>query len=150
MLFPALFLQRRELIGSVDFSQKQQKYAREQDVLEGSQDVTASLRRTRQLMMQNLEQTQGNISVLGERSKLSQVSHSQGRCRAFQAAKAPGVLALHCAPGPAAIQVCHDARHPALQRLSMLHWCTLLCCCGCRYFVLCCCRYQQQAAAGCG
>lgn len=58
-------LQRRELIGAVDFSQRQQKYAREQDVLEGSQDVTASLRRTRQLMMQNLEQTHGNISVLG-------------------------------------------------------------------------------------
>lgn len=59
-------LQRRELIGSVDFSQKQQKYAREQDVLDGSQDVTASLRRTRQLMMQNLEQTHGNVSVLSE------------------------------------------------------------------------------------
>lgn len=58
-------LQRRELIGAVDFSQRQQKYAREQDVLEGSQDVTASLRRTRQLMMQNLEQTHGNVSVLG-------------------------------------------------------------------------------------
>lgn len=57
--------QRRELIGAVDFSQRQQKFAKEQDVLEGSQDVTASLRRTRQLMMQNLEQTHGNISVLG-------------------------------------------------------------------------------------
>lgn len=59
------FLQRRELIGAVDFSQQQQRFAREQDVLEGKQDVTASLRRTRQLMMQNLEQTHGNISVLG-------------------------------------------------------------------------------------
>lgn len=58
-------LQRRELIGAVDFSQQQQRFAREQDVLEGKQDVTASLRRTRQLMMQNLEQTHGNISVLG-------------------------------------------------------------------------------------
>jgi hypothetical protein len=52
-------------MGAVDFSQRQQKFAREQDVLVGSQDVTASLRRTRQLMMQNLEQTHGNISVLG-------------------------------------------------------------------------------------
>jgi hypothetical protein len=58
-------LQRRELIGAVDYSQRQQKFAREQDVLAGQQDVTASLRRTRQLMMQNLEQTHGNVSVLG-------------------------------------------------------------------------------------
>lgn len=63
-------VQRRELIGAVDFSQRQQKFAREQDVLEGSQDVTASLRRTRQLMMQNLEQTHGNISVLGTLNQL--------------------------------------------------------------------------------
>lgn len=58
-------LQRRELIGSVDFSQRQQKFAREQDVLTASEDITATLRRTKQLMDQNLEQTHGNISVLG-------------------------------------------------------------------------------------
>lgn len=58
-------MQRRELIGSVDFSQRQQKFAREQDVLTASEDITATLRRTKQLMDQNLEQTHGNISVLG-------------------------------------------------------------------------------------
>jgi hypothetical protein len=59
-------LQRQELIGSVDFSQKQHKFQTEQDMLYGAEDVTTILRRTRQMMMQNLEQTQGNISVLGE------------------------------------------------------------------------------------
>lgn len=46
-------------------------------MLEGKQDVTASLRRTRQLMMQNLEQTHGNISVLGARPL--GVSAAEGR-----------------------------------------------------------------------
>eukprot|EP00775_Hariotina_reticulata_P011283 gene11283-11433_t len=44
--------------------QRQQRIASEQDALVGAQDVTASLRRTKQLMMQNIEQTHGNISVL--------------------------------------------------------------------------------------
>jgi hypothetical protein len=60
------FAQRQELIGSPDFSQRQRKIASEQDALLGAQDVTASLRRTKQLMAQNLEQTHGNISVIGE------------------------------------------------------------------------------------
>jgi hypothetical protein len=59
------FMQRQELIGSPDFSQRQRKIASEQDALLGAQDVTASLRRTKQLMAQNLEQTHGNISVIG-------------------------------------------------------------------------------------
>jgi hypothetical protein len=58
-------VQRQELIGSPDFSQRQRKIASEQDALLGAQDVTASLRRTKQLMAQNLEQTHGNISVIG-------------------------------------------------------------------------------------
>eukprot|EP00878_Enallax_costatus_P018748 GHUV01019754.1.p2 GENE.GHUV01019754.1~~GHUV01019754.1.p2 ORF type:complete len:189 (+),score=47.25 GHUV01019754.1:233-799(+) len=57
--------QRQELIGSVDFSQRQQQIASEQEAEHRAQDVTASLRRTRQLMAQNLEQTHGNISVIG-------------------------------------------------------------------------------------
>ncbi|WIA13039.1 hypothetical protein OEZ85_006647 [Tetradesmus obliquus] len=56
--------QRQELIGSPDFSQRQRRIASEQDALTGAQDVTASLRRTKQLMAQNLEQTHGNISVI--------------------------------------------------------------------------------------
>jgi hypothetical protein len=61
-----LLLQRQELICAPDFIQRQQRIASEQDALLGAQDVTASLRRTKQLMMQNIEQTHGNISVLGE------------------------------------------------------------------------------------
>jgi hypothetical protein len=57
--------QRKELIGAVDFAQRQQRFASEQEVLTAGQDVTASLRRTQQLMRQNLEQTHGNISVIG-------------------------------------------------------------------------------------
>ncbi|KAF6260683.1 hypothetical protein COO60DRAFT_854544 [Scenedesmus sp. NREL 46B-D3] len=61
--------QRKELIGSPDFSQRQRRMASEQDALLGSQDVTASLRRTKQLMAQNLEQTHGNISVIAAGNK---------------------------------------------------------------------------------
>ena len=50
--------QRQELIGAPDFSRRQQRIATEAEALAGAQDVTASLRRTKQLMMQNLEQTQ--------------------------------------------------------------------------------------------
>jgi hypothetical protein len=71
-------VQRQELIGSPDFSQRQRKIASEQDALLGAQDVTASLRRTKQLMAQNLEQTHGNISVIGEGDGLG--SRYLGEC----------------------------------------------------------------------
>jgi hypothetical protein len=74
--------QRQELIGAPDFSRRQQRIATEAEALAGAQDVTASLRRTKQLMMQNLEQTHGNISVLCE-----------WRCNVW--------LMLHAAPGRA-------------------------------------------------
>jgi hypothetical protein len=57
--------QRAELIGSLDYSARQRKFQSEQELLQGHEDVTAALRRTRQLMMQNVEQQHGNLSVLG-------------------------------------------------------------------------------------
>jgi hypothetical protein len=53
---------------------RQHRAASEQEALFGSESVTASLRRTRQMMLQNLEQAGGNLSVLGElRVELSRV-----------------------------------------------------------------------------
>lgn len=57
--------QRAELIGSLDYSARQRKFQSEQELLHGQEDVTAALRRTRQLMLQNVEQQHGNLSVLG-------------------------------------------------------------------------------------
>jgi hypothetical protein len=146
-----LLLQRRELIGSVDFSQKQQKYAREQDVLEGSQDVTASLRRTRQLMMQNLEQTHGNVSVLSECQEVATIILFQ-QVGALDAYDGPGhdlvlawppvVWTSPCAPRRASALAASCGRHHPGTNARVL--CSLLFCA-----VLCCCRCQQQAAAGC-
>lgn len=65
LLLHDLIQQRQELIGAVDFSQRQLRLATEQEAVVSSQDVTASLRRTKQLMTQNVEQTIGNIDVLG-------------------------------------------------------------------------------------
>lgn len=70
------WVQRQELIGSLDFSLRQQKIQTEQDLLYGTEDVTASLRRTRQLMMQNIEQTHGNLSVLGKCQTVLDLSDS--------------------------------------------------------------------------
>lgn len=135
-------VQRRELIGAVDFAQRQQKFAREQDVVDKSQDVTASLRRTRQLMLQNLEQTHGNISVLSECA-----GHGTGCIWSSALADTP-------APPAKAVPACTVVQCLQPMRCGSLHLCwttqsaetpkmlttSLLCLC-------CCCSRQQQAPA---
>jgi hypothetical protein len=64
---PAAGQQRAELIGSLDYSARQRRFQSEQELLQGHEDVTAALRRTRQMMRQNVEQQAGNLSVLGAR-----------------------------------------------------------------------------------
>jgi hypothetical protein len=57
--------QRQELLSSEDFALKQHQWLAEQDAVAGAEGVTASMRRTRQLLAQNVEHTAANLSVIG-------------------------------------------------------------------------------------
>ena len=45
----------------------QRQYVTESDAVAGAQDITSGLMRTRQVLAQQLEQTAGNMELLGER-----------------------------------------------------------------------------------
>lgn len=51
--------QRASLLGGADVSRLRAAFQGEQDMIAASEDVTASLRRTRQMMAQNIEQSEG-------------------------------------------------------------------------------------------
>lgn len=72
--------QRQDLLGAADFGLRQQRIQNEQDALFASEDVTATLRRTRQMMAQNLEQASGNLAVLDASSAKLLEARDEFRC----------------------------------------------------------------------
>jgi hypothetical protein len=85
---PWAALQRRDLLGSADYGLRQQRIQNEQDALFASEDVTATLRRTRQMMAQNIEQAAGNLSVLDSSTAKLMEARDELRCGAQRPAAA--------------------------------------------------------------
>eukprot|EP00798_Chlamydomonas_sp_ICE-L_P021440 gene21440-28406_t len=56
--------QRQELLSGVTMEALHRQYRKESDLVAGTQDITDSLRRTRQVLAQQLENTAGNLDVL--------------------------------------------------------------------------------------
>ncbi len=57
--------QRQRLLGDAAGQQQAKQILSEQQLAAEAEDVTESLRRTRQLMTENLEQTAGTLDLLG-------------------------------------------------------------------------------------
>src|SRR3569833_2137789 len=58
-------LQRRQLLSGADLQERQRKYLSERDLKDAADDITESLRRSRQMMAQQLQQATSTLDVLG-------------------------------------------------------------------------------------